>query len=174
MSTAHSPIIENIFNEYAELQLRRYFLLKDGKDDDPDMEDLEARLESLWEKLDETQHASLNGMGADLAWVRNGGAPAPRGRQAGVVTNTEIQELRSALNSKDWNRALYCLRVCATTFEHVGDLAHLRGKLYNAIGFPGYANVFFEFAADLDRSSHLRTLLGSFDPDWAKVALQIS
>lgn len=162
------------FREYAELQLHRYLLLRGGTDNDSDMEDIEDRLEKLWDELDETQHASLKGMGADLAWVCRNSTPPPRGRQAKDVTAIEVQELRSALNSKDWHRALYCLRVCAPAFKHAGDLAHLRGELYDAIEFPGYAAVFFEFAADLDRSSPSWTLQDNFGPEWAKVTLQIS
>jgi hypothetical protein len=144
------PTVSPAFRDYADLQLRRHYLLLEGKENAPETAALEDRMDELWEKLDEDQRGSLNGMASDLNWVRRKGEPPPMGRKTPEeVTTVERQELVAAKGSKEWHRFLHYLRVCAPTIPLV-NLAHLRGSAYDALGFPAYASVFFRQAAEFD------------------------
>jgi tetratricopeptide (TPR) repeat protein len=138
------------FRESVELELRCHYLLLEGKENTPECLAGEDRLTVLWENLDEVQRRSLNGMGSDLNWVRRHGEPPPKGRkQPDEVTPAEQQELVATIGSKEWHKTLHYLRLCAPMIPIV-TLAYLRGRVYEAIGLPNYAGVFYEQAADLD------------------------
>jgi hypothetical protein len=141
------PTIDDVFREYADLELRCHHLLLAGEENTPKTVAAEDRMEELWDKLDEVQRRSLSGMGSDLNWVRRNGEPAPKGRKtAEEVTPTEQQELAAAMERKDWHTILHFLRLCAPVLS-AADLATLRGRAYDALGFPDYASVFFDQAA---------------------------
>jgi tetratricopeptide (TPR) repeat protein len=143
-------MVDASFREYADLQLRRHSLLLEGKENAAETLEAEEQMEELWEKLDETQRHSLNGMASDLNWIRRNGEPPSKGRKTREeVTERESQELLAAMESKDWHALLNHLRVCAPTLPPV-HLGYLRGTAYDALGFPGYARVFFEQAAEFD------------------------
>ena len=146
------PTIDASFREYADLQLRRNALLTEGKEQDPEFDHIEDRMTELWETLDETQRNSANGMGSDLNWIRRKGLPAPMSRKAQEVSRAEQDELLAALQSNEWHRLLYYLRVCSPTIL-AANLAYRRGQAYNAIGFPSYSIGFYELAADLEPSN---------------------
>ena len=136
------PTIDAAFRESAELELRCHHLLLDGKEDDPETLAAEDRMTGLWEKLDEVQRRSLNGMGSDLNWVRRKGEPPPKGRKLPTdVTDAEQQELASAIGAKEWHKVLHFLRLCAPRLSS-SSLAHWRGIAYDAVGLPAYASVF--------------------------------
>jgi hypothetical protein len=63
------------FRNYAELLHRRHQYLLAGREEGPEMEEIEEALSAMWETLDEAQRHSLNGIGSDLNWVRRRGAP---------------------------------------------------------------------------------------------------
>ncbi len=138
------------FREYAELELRCHQLLLDAKDNVPETEAAEDRMNELWDKLDETQRQCLKGMGSDLNWVRRKGEPPPNGHKvAEEVTPIEQKEMVEAIGSKQWHKTLHYLRRCAPLIP-IDALAYSRGRVYEAIGLPAYASVFYEQAADLD------------------------
>src|SRR6266852_7963618 len=98
--SSFNPTMDAAFRESAELELRCHHLLLDGKENDPEILAAEDRMTALWEKLDENQRRSLNGMGSDLNWVRRKGEPPPRGRQKPEdVTSIEQQELAAAMEA---------------------------------------------------------------------------
>src|SRR5688572_4735239 len=108
------PNLDAAFREYADLQLRRHYLLLDGREDAPEALRAEDGMEDLWEKLDEVQRRSLNGMGSDLNWVRRKGEPPPNGRKSGdEIPQNDQQELVTAIVSKEWHKVLHYLRVCS-------------------------------------------------------------
>ncbi len=144
------PIMDAAFRESAELELRCHCLLAEGKEGAPEILAAEDRMTVLWEKLDDVQRRSLNGMGSDLNWVRRKGEPAPNGRKTAVeVLPAEQQELAAAIGSNEWHKALHYLRLCAASVPIV-TVASLRGRAYEAIDLPTYASVFYKLAADLD------------------------
>src|SRR2546423_9676804 len=129
------PTIDAVFREYADLQLRRHYLLLEGKDNAPETAAAEDQLDELWDKLDEVQRRSLNGMGSDLNWVRRKGEPPPKGRKGPEeVTAAEQQELVAAIGSKERHKTLHYLRLCAPMIPVV-TLAYLRGRVYEAMGW---------------------------------------
>jgi len=142
------PIMESGFLEYAALQLRRHGLLMSGKERDPEFDQIEDKMEELWTKFDAPQRQSLNGMAADLNWIRRKGQPPPKGRTAEEVTAAERQELLESHTRNEWHGFLHYMRICASTIP-VFNLAYLRGNAYDAIGFPAYAVAFYEFGAEL-------------------------
>ncbi len=143
------PDMNASYRKYAELQLRRHFLLIEGGPDD-DASLLEDQMETLWEMLDETQRMSLNGMASDLNWVRRDGEPAPKGPKTLTdVNQSDVNELVSAIHSKDWHKVLRLLRACVPTFLPA-KLAYLRGTSYEAIQFLDYGSVFYERAAEIE------------------------
>src|SRR4051812_40968290 len=108
------PVMDAVFHEFADLQLRHHFFLVEGKEDAPETVGLEDRMEELWTKLDATQRQSLNGMRSDLNWVRRNGDPAPKGRKSpDEVNETEQQNLVAAIGSRQWHRIMHYLRLCA-------------------------------------------------------------
>jgi hypothetical protein len=149
------PIVDAAFREYAELELLCHHLLLEGKENAPETLAAEDRMEALWQKLDEVQRRSLNGMASDLNWVRRNGEPPPKGRKTPEeVAATERQTLVAAMESKEWHGLLHHLRVCAPTMAPV-QLAYLRGIAYDALGFPAYSSVFFEQAPGFDPADAL-------------------
>jgi hypothetical protein len=135
-----APNVDAIYRNYAELLLRRHHHRLEGRDEDQETEQLEEDLSALWEKLDEAQQRSLNGMGSDLNWVRRRGTPPPRGRRAEGVTEEDRGLLADAESRKDWHAALHYLRVCAPVLP-VEDLARRRAAAYAGVGLPAYADV---------------------------------
>src|SRR5487761_2689668 len=152
MMSSFDPKIDDGFREYAALQLRRHGLLISGGNEDSEIDQIEDRMTELWEQFDETQRQSANGMGSDLNWIRRKGNPPPQGRKAEDVTPGERQELIAARQANEWHSFLHYLRICASTIPCV-NLAHLRGKAYEAIGFPEYASAFHQSAAVLDSAN---------------------
>jgi hypothetical protein len=57
-----TPRTDAVYREYAEKQLRRHFLLIEGKSDSDEADQIEERLAVLWEDLNEAQRRSLNGV----------------------------------------------------------------------------------------------------------------
>ena len=154
------PTIDATFREYADLQLRRHYLLFQGKEDSPGIAEAEERMEQLWTKLDDVQRRSLSGMASDLNWIRKG-EPPPKGRKTREeVTATEQQELLMAIKSKEWHRILHYLRLCAPSFQ-AASLARERATAYDAIGFPDYARVFGTHAIGFAGTN---AILGPEDP----------
>jgi len=163
--SSFDPTVDAAFREYADLQLLHHYLLLEGKDNAPETEAAEHQMEGLWDKLDAVQRQSLNGIGSDLNWVRRKGEPPPKGRKAPEeVTPTEQQELVAVIGLKEWHKILHYLRLCAPILPPV-SLAHLRGHAYDALGFPTYASVFYEQAADFDPANAAIgvTALSSFE-----------
>jgi hypothetical protein len=154
--SSFDPKMDAAFRESAELELRCHYLLQEGKADDPEISAAEDRMAVLWEKLDEVQRRSLNGMGSDLNWVRRKGEPPPKGRtRAEEVTAAEQQELAAATGLKQWHKVLHYLRLCAPAYP-IAALASLRGRAYEEIGLTAYASVFQEQAASLDLAASPR------------------
>ena len=142
------PTMDAAFRVSAELELRCHYLLLAGEENSPEILVAEGRMTVLWEKLDEVQRRSLNGMGSDLNWVRRKGEPPPKGRKGPEeVTDAEQQELAAAMSLKEWHKVLHFLRVCAPIFSIV-KLAELRGRAYEELGLRVYASVFYGMAAD--------------------------
>ncbi len=108
-----TPKTDAAYREYADKQLRRHFLLVDGKGDSDEAAEIEERLSALWEGMDQTQRHSLNGIASDLNWLRRRGTPPPKGRAASEVADAELQQLQAAQNAQDWYATLHHLRVCA-------------------------------------------------------------
>src|SRR5690348_6692845 len=108
-----TPKIDAAYREYAEAQLRRGLLVTEGKADGEEVDKVEERLGTLWESLDDAQRRSLNGMAADLNWLRRRGLPPPKGRKASEVIEAELKDLQAAQEARDWHAILHHLRVCA-------------------------------------------------------------
>src|SRR5258708_7515556 len=125
-----NPTICAAFREYADLQLRRHYLLLEGKDNAPQTIAAEDRMDELWDKLDEVKRGSLNGMGSDLNWVRRKCEPPPKGRKTPEeVTPAEQQELVTAIGLNEWQKVLHYLRLCAPMYP-VATLAYVRARVY--------------------------------------------
>src|SRR4051794_20294640 len=131
----HAPSVDATYREYADLQLRRHYLLAGGKADDPQVEETENRLSELWEKLDEAQRLSLNGMSSDLNWVRRGGTLPPKGTTQKDVTPQMRAELEAVIAREDWHELLHQMRLCAPALRPE-CLAHNRGLCYRDLRFP--------------------------------------
>src|SRR5437762_3383480 len=98
--SSFDPTMDAVFRESAELELRCHYLLLEGKENTTESLAAEGRMTVLWEKLDDVQRRSLNGMGSDLNWVRRKGEPPPKGRKGPEeVTAAEQQELVAAIGS---------------------------------------------------------------------------
>jgi len=147
--SSFTPIIDEKYQKYAELLLARHQLLLDGKDGDSHTEDIEDRLTELWEKLDDAQQRSLNGVSSDLNWVRRRGALPPKSRKPEEITQADRDSLATAEAGKDGHGVLHYLRVCAPV-EPGEALARRRANAYAEIGFPQLASLFKDFAAELD------------------------
>jgi hypothetical protein len=135
-----SPAIDVLFRNYADLLLRRHYLLLAGKEDDPETDDVENLLAIAWDKLNELQRHSLNGMASDLNWVRRRGTPPPQGRRPDEVLEGDRQLLAEAEQAKDWLAALHYLRVCAPVLD-TEDLARRRAAAYTGLGLPTFAEL---------------------------------
>src|ERR1022692_2077257 len=95
-----TPKTDAAYREYADMQLRRHSLLIGGKGESEEAGEIEERLSVLWEGMDETQRHSLNGMAADLNWLRRRGTPPPKGRDLSEVTEAELRDLQTAQDAQ--------------------------------------------------------------------------
>jgi len=141
--TPSSPTVDSTYRSFAELLLRRHRLLSDESSDDAEIDALEDRMTALWEKLDESQRQSLNGLGSDLNWARRRGAAAPKARKAEEVSDTDRANLAAAEAAKDPHTTLHWLRVCSPAME-LKDLAQRRRRAYTWAGLPQVADVVAE------------------------------
>jgi tetratricopeptide (TPR) repeat protein len=162
------PKMDELYREYAALQLRRHYLLLEGKDETDETEQVETRLSSLWEKLDEEQRWSLNGMGSDLNWVRRRGEPPPKGPKPADVTKKNREDLEAAQAADDWHAILHFLRVCSPLI-FPESVAYTRATCYREIGLDPVAVVFCDFTASISRGTgfameSMRVLM-RLDPD---------
>lgn len=143
--TPVTPNVDDAYREYIDLQLAHHALLSAGKDDTPEAEAVEDRMTALWLRLDAAQRASLNGIAADLGWVRRAGQPPPRGRTPEQVTEEEMSALGRVPGGADYHAMLYHLRVCAPRLP-VEALAYARAAYYHKLGFQGLSVAFADFA----------------------------
>jgi hypothetical protein len=147
-----TPRTDAAYREYAEKQVRRHFLLIEGKGDSDEADQIEERLAVLWEDLDEAQRRSLNGIASDLNWLRRRGVPPPKGRAVSDVTEVELRELQTAQDAQDWHASLYHLRVCAPALPP-DLLAHHRATRYQKLDFPQISAAFADLAVELSRDN---------------------
>jgi hypothetical protein len=138
--TPSSPTVDSTYRSFAELLLRRHRLLADETSDSAEIDALEDRMTALWEKLDESQRQSLNGLGSDLNWARRGGAAAPKARKAEEVSDTDRANLAAAEAAQDPHATLHWLRVCSPAME-LKDLAQRRRRAYTLAGLPQVVDV---------------------------------
>lgn len=167
-----TPKMDAAYREYAEKQMRRHFLLLEDKGDSDEADEIEARLAVLWEGMDETQRRTLNGIAADLNWLRRRGAPPPKGHAASEVTEAELHELQAAQDAQDWYAILHHLRVCAPAVPQ-DLLAYSRARCYYKLNFPEIGTAFADMAMELGRgNNHVGTLafdfLKTFTPEAGK------
>lgn len=140
--------INDSYVRYADLLLKHFRLLSNGKDESAGAEQIEDEMSRLWEKLDEAQRHSLNGIGSDLNWVRRRGELPPRGRRVEEVSSQDLDELKTAQSAKNWQAVLFHLRTCGSIIAPA-SLALIRERCYREIGPDSIADVFGEFAAEL-------------------------
>jgi hypothetical protein len=138
-----NPTVDATYRSFADLLLRRHRLLVEGNSDSPELDELEDDLTALWEKLDENQRQSLNGMGSDLNWARRRGAAAPKARKAEDVSEADRANLATAEAARDPHAVLHWLRACSSALEFK-DLAQRRRRAYAAAGLPQVADIFNE------------------------------
>jgi hypothetical protein len=138
------PAVDVAYRNFAELLLRRHFLMRQARQDDPQVDEIEDSLSELWEKLDEDQRQSLNGAGSDLNWASRHGAPPPKGRRAEDVTAEDKRLLAEAGAARDWHAVLHYLRVCAADLP-VEELGRKRFAAYSGVGLHEVAKVFESF-----------------------------
>ena len=138
--THSSPTVDSTYRSFAELLLRRHRLLADETSDSTEIDALEDRMTALWEKLDESQRQSLNGLGSDLNWARRRGAAAPKARKAEEVSETDRANLAAAEAAQDPHAILHWLRVCSPAMEPK-DLALRRRRAYTWAGLPQVADI---------------------------------
>jgi len=144
-----NPTIDVNFCHYADLQFHRHQLLATDSEHDRTIESIEDQLTALWATLDEPQRQSLNGMSADLNWIRRNGERAPRGRRADEVADSDRLALALAIEQRDWHAILLYLRHCAAVVSPP-ELAQLRAEAYAQLGFPEMAEAFAAFARQLE------------------------
>lgn len=135
-----SPTVDSTCRSFVELLLRRHRLLANETSDSTEIDALEERMTALWEKLDESQRQSLNGLGSDLDWARRHGAAAPKARKAEEVSETDKANLAAAEAAQDPHAILHWLRVCSPAME-LKDLAQRRRRAYTWAGLPQVADV---------------------------------
>jgi hypothetical protein len=133
------PIFDAGYRKYAQLLLRRHQSFLEGRDEGPEIEEIEEDLSAAWEALNEVQRQNVNGMGSDLNWVRRHGAPPPRGRPISAVAEDDRQRLLDVEAKRDWHAVLHLLRVCAPILT-IKELARRRAAAYAGLGLTDYAD----------------------------------
>ena len=147
-----TPRTDATYREYADIQLRRHFLLIDGKGESEEAGEIEERLSVLWEGMDDTQRRSLNGIAADLNWLRRRGTPPPKGRDISDVTEAELHELQAAQDGEDWYAILHYLRVCAPAVPR-DILAYSRATCYHKLDFPQISIALADLTVELSQGA---------------------
>jgi len=144
-----NPTIDTRFRNYVELQLRRHLLLAEGKEDGPEIAEVEDSLGEIWDQLDEAQRQGVKGVGSDLNWVRRKGGAPPKGKAPTEITPNDKRGLDEARTAKDWHRTLLYLRICSPILT-TEELASLRADAYAAIGLSDIEKTFREFAKSIE------------------------
>src|SRR5262245_20941243 len=106
------PIVDDLYRKYATLRVQLHHLFAEDKHESAEAEAVEEQLTELWDTLTDQQRLSLNGMAADLNWVRRGGDPAPRGPKREDVPLDGWTKLVNAIGARDWHALLYYMRTC--------------------------------------------------------------
>jgi len=153
--TSFDPEFGQAYMEYAELLLRRHFILADDAKTSSALEEIDEQLTLIWERLDEVQRKSLNGIGSDLNWVRRHGKLAPKARKEEEVTSEDGKELTDALSNKQWNKLLHFLRVCSAHIP-AEQLALMRARAFESLNLGTVANIFFAFANEMNQTDAAR------------------
>src|SRR5207244_3800062 len=78
------------FQTYALAILGHHYLLVQGKEGTPELQEVEEFMSWLWKKLNEGQRRELRGISSDLNWIRHGYLPAPKGGRKEDVTKAEL------------------------------------------------------------------------------------
>jgi hypothetical protein len=144
-----TPTANDAYLRYADLLVRYQCLLAQGKQDAEETESLEEEMNKAWESLDPGQRKSLSGLASDLNWVRDKGAPPPRGPRAEDVSPEDFQAVIKAKNDKDWHLMLCLLRHCSLRIP-VFQLAWLRGVAWEELKEPRIAWLFYNFAVEAE------------------------
>ncbi|HYH68329.1 MAG TPA: hypothetical protein VD866_26790 [Urbifossiella sp.] len=148
-----TPDMSADYLTYIEGQVRRHFLLADGKAQGDEVGEIEDHLSDLWEGLDEVQRQSVKGVGSDLNWIRRRGAPAPKSRTADDVTQEEMQRLQDAQDAEDWHKSLHFLRVCGPNVPR-DLLAYVRATCYFKLNLSQIALLLADLAVELDSGEY--------------------
>src|SRR5262245_46827199 len=106
------------FRAYAMALLRHHDLLSEGKENDVQLEAVEDRMSTLWDKLDEGRRDELRGISSDLNWIRRGYLPAPKGRRKEDVTQAELDDFQAHNEAGQPLPLLHALRACAPALEN--------------------------------------------------------
>lgn len=142
------PARSDGFEAYADALLRHHLMLSEGKEDGPEMEQVEDQLAHHWEELDEAQQQQMRGVSSDLNWIRRGCAQAQRAKTREQVTPEELREFYQFNEAQAFAQTLTALRVCAAAVPPV-FVAFVRGRCYSHLGLRPIANLFFRTAIEL-------------------------
>lgn len=131
----------------AQLLLEQHRLVLEDDDPDDQIEVLEERFIILWDRLDDDQHKSLNGLSSDLAWLRRGGQNPPMGRKPEDVSKEDGFALVESERVGDWHSHLHAIRLCRVRYSP-GEVAMRRASAYSELGLFEVAALFREFAGN--------------------------
>jgi len=130
----------NAFHTSVDLLLRLHELMKTGKGDTEDADELRDRSVRPWYEMSEEEQELVRGLSADLysIGVESQGSPLE-------IESTYYQRL---LKDEHWSEALDFLRANETQIP-THAVAHQRGYCWSQLGFPQAAFPFFGEAARL-------------------------
>jgi tetratricopeptide (TPR) repeat protein len=143
-----TPTMNAVYLEYARKLLQHHRLLAEGREAADETIVIEDEMTELWDQLDAIQRKSLSGLSSDLNWVRRDGKLAPLFPKEVEISVDNRVELLKAYAGSDWHKALHQSRIMAA-LNPLFELASARGAVWEMIGQPSIAWIFFDFASRL-------------------------
>lgn len=141
--TAKFPkVLSPAFREYADLLVQLDHLMRTGKDDSPESEDLRSRMDAPWYAMTEEEIQLADELSAQLYEISGEDRmrPLPDGKWGGEA------RLREAVHEKDWHYVLSCHPDIAAHFDSMG-IHVLLGEAWQWADVPRAAAAFFRYAA---------------------------
>lgn len=141
------------FRNAVALLMQLHDLMRDGKSETNEADELRDQLDIPWKHLSEDEARSIRNLSADLASIEPD-SPFKHPNEGGILNSKTADQIQFARQSNRYEEILSVLR------QHAEDVsadraAFLRGWCYEQLGEPEVAGFFFSYAAQLDQKNDL-------------------
>ena len=136
---------------YSSLLLELNSLIAAGKGDDEGADHLRDRMDIFWNRMNSEQQQRVRWLTVDLDDLNSG---AGTGAASSMSTGNQWREsfllVWQSKRANKFDLALELLRLPSASLPHIGGIAFMKGRAWEAAGFPEAALPFFRFAQQVN------------------------